>query len=113
MWFLRVCHQVPHELYLLLVWFTEHCLKHKYSGKCILLLDDHKSHCQIIVALRNIANTPRNPLAVKTNTILEYLIFGKVRKVSSIKKEVKTAVSFILHYVDSVESGTKKEKPVW
>jgi len=63
---------------LLLMWFTEHFLKHKASGKAILLLDDHRSHCKVIVASCNFAKTPKSPLAVKTNTILEYLVFGKV-----------------------------------
>jgi hypothetical protein len=87
------------------MWFTENFLKHKASGKTILLVDDHGSHCTIIVAFCNFANTTKNPLAVEANTILEHLIFGKV---SSFKKEIKTVFFFVLHCVDSVESGTKK-----
>jgi hypothetical protein len=63
---------------LLLIWFTELFLKPKASGKAILFLNDHISHCKIIVAFCNFANTPNNQLAVKTNTILEHLMFGKV-----------------------------------
>ena len=90
---------------LLLIWFTELFLKPKAAGKAILFLNDIRSHCKITVALCNFANTRHSPLAMKTNTILEHLMFGKV---SSNTKRNLNCGSFVLHYVDSVEFGTKK-----
>ena len=90
------------------MWFTEHVLKHKAPGKSILLSYDHRSHSkfQKIVAFCNSANKSKNPLAVKENTIIEHLIFGKL---SSSKKIQIMFFFFVLHHVDSVETDTKKK----